>query len=1180
MSQSNQNLKQRLIQALDKFLALGFTITPLLGNKAPYRNNWQHEEALSKEALIREINSGRSKGLGIRTGRVSGGIVAVDLDGSSATAKLGELSGNLELPRTVAFTSGRPGRCQCIYTVPEQYWSGIQTKKFKTGATGEDGKPEQVELRWDGCQSVLPPSVHPITGQYQWVEGCAPSECEIALAPLWLIELMLVEPSATQQQSQPHISFQPASRISNHKNEQLLSNIDWALSYLQALDSNRADDYDEWLAVGMALHSVDDSLLSEWDAWSQQSSKYKAGVCDRKWHSFKRTGVSIGSLAHMAKSDGWTKPLEQSDRTTVKQYRCDRIHHHKHHAQKPDSRTDTGNTTPRRSVIESVTLRERITEVIGRNLSAADFTAALVELSALTGRQLRELTELATAIEIDLEIEETRSDRALEINRIQQIKQRSLTLDKYLPDSLAEPMTLVANWMGAPPAAFLVALLPTVASLLDPATRVIVKECIGFIEHPIIYAGIVTESGQRKSPILNAITDALRKLQHKEDERYQKLKTDYDTAKAKWDSLSAEQKFGQEPPVAPKKPREYYIDKATMEAVDTIKQNQPKHGILWLKDELSGLMASYGEYKNGRGGDKESMLSGWNGRGVKKNLKGGERISLSGDAMSVLGAIQDAKLQKMMGDFNDDQGDWARFLWLLIPLQALKLPSDDTTFQLAMLEDLYRHLADLSAAQYRFGTDAQRLYDNFHWRLEQRRVNEPRRGMRAALAKMEGYTARIALVLHIIWEVVAGNDTPSALIPRERVLAAMKLTEFFLGQVELIHVEGAAASGNELTPRLTAILEQAKQFGELTARKVQSAVSWLRTVAASKIRHDFLELARLGYGVCVGNGNRLKFIPRTVGSADCAAGSAVGSADSSKATESIENQGFVDLTVVSADSADVKRSLASNKDENPGEISDVFIPNYQHQHISSIVSNPELPSTTANNNLSAPASAPASDLLDNQLDDNTLDGGVVTNSEETLGSNSSAEIPDGTQNDLTARGVDLDRFATVETPLSATEPDDRGDNNTGISSSELQQWLDRIASVQDATECMDCLDALHHLPPPVTEQIWSAAAHLLPRFWEIAEIEAADESHQISGVGFGTEASAQQQTNQCESAQRITESEQNSGVGFGTQVSPQQLHQQCDSFSIATSAGVENPANHIGVKVKDLITGLWVSTLR
>ena len=529
--------------------------------------------------------------------------------------------------------------------------------------------------------------------------------------------------------------------------------------------------------------------------------------------------------------------------------------------------------------------------------------------------------------------------------------------------------------------------MPTVSSLLDPATEIIVKECIGFIERPIIYAGLVTESGQRKSPILNAITHPLKVLQQEEDARYRSQALEYSQAIRRWDAKSKE-----EPPTPPKPPREYYIDKATMEAVDAIKQNQPSNGLLWLKDELSGLMASYGEYKGGRGGDKESMLSGWNGCGVKKNLKSGDRVSLLYDAMSVFGAIQDTTLQKKMGDFNDDQGDWARFLWLLIPLSALKLPSSDTTFTLAMLESLYRRLNQIKAQKYRFAFDAQRLYDNFHFSLEQQRVAEPRRGMRAAIAKMEGYTARIALILHIIWEVESGSDTPSLYIPRERVESACKLAEFFLGQVELIHAEGAAASGRELPPRLAAILEKARQFGELTARKIQSAISWLRSVTALKIRSDFKELALLGYGVCVGKGNRLKFIPNSADLADVSADKSADSLDELQTLDISEIQDFDNLT---ADSADIPASpsekgnllmsenlhcaLASSTESPIADSKSALelpiadgklafnstIPSQQDRHIGNSASNIDSSSALAADRLSAEISAAKANYIEN-----------------------------------------------------------------------------------------------------------------------------------------------------------------------------------------------------------------------
>jgi hypothetical protein len=67
---------------------------------------------------------------------------------------------------------------------------------------GDDGKPEQLELRWDGCQSVLPPSVHPMTGHYRWRRS--PTEVAIAPAPMWVIEAMLIE--SEPQQSERYVT--------------------------------------------------------------------------------------------------------------------------------------------------------------------------------------------------------------------------------------------------------------------------------------------------------------------------------------------------------------------------------------------------------------------------------------------------------------------------------------------------------------------------------------------------------------------------------------------------------------------------------------------------------------------------------------------------------------------------------------------------------------------------------------------------------------------------------------------------------------------------------------------------------------------------------------------------------------------------------------------------------------
>lgn len=75
---------------------------------------------------------------------------------------------------------------------------------------------------------------------------------------------------------------------------------------LAALSPSRADDYHNWIEVGMGLHSVGDELLPDWTRWSQCSKKFKPGECEYKWGTFHRPGrITLGSLIYWAKEDGW-----------------------------------------------------------------------------------------------------------------------------------------------------------------------------------------------------------------------------------------------------------------------------------------------------------------------------------------------------------------------------------------------------------------------------------------------------------------------------------------------------------------------------------------------------------------------------------------------------------------------------------------------------------------------------------------------------------------------------------------------------------------------------------------------------------------------------------------------------------------------------------------------------------
>ncbi|MDC0934984.1 PriCT-2 domain-containing protein [Pirellulales bacterium] len=95
-----------------------------------------------------------------------------------------------------------------------------------------------------------------------------------------------------------------------------LSDRELAASALGGLASWRADDYHDWIRVGLALKATSEDLLNEWDNWSRQSDKYASGVCEQKWQSFNGSGLSLGSLIHWAREDGWTPPRPQATEDT------------------------------------------------------------------------------------------------------------------------------------------------------------------------------------------------------------------------------------------------------------------------------------------------------------------------------------------------------------------------------------------------------------------------------------------------------------------------------------------------------------------------------------------------------------------------------------------------------------------------------------------------------------------------------------------------------------------------------------------------------------------------------------------------------------------------------------------------------------------------------------------------
>ena len=175
-----------------------------INHKAPYLNDWQHKD-VERRLIEQDIRSGKAIGIGLRLGKPSGYLVAIDFDGQSAIDLWTEKWG--DVPPTISWTSGKEGRYQALFTIPEAYRERVKNNKISIGIVGSDGKQEALEFRYTGNQSVLPPSPHPETGGYTWINthGFPMAELPQIVIDDWIERL---EPKPRQKNEyKPHPSI-------------------------------------------------------------------------------------------------------------------------------------------------------------------------------------------------------------------------------------------------------------------------------------------------------------------------------------------------------------------------------------------------------------------------------------------------------------------------------------------------------------------------------------------------------------------------------------------------------------------------------------------------------------------------------------------------------------------------------------------------------------------------------------------------------------------------------------------------------------------------------------------------------------------------------------------------------------------------------------------------------------
>ena len=281
-------------------------LTPLGSKKNPYLAGWQNNP-LTAEEIQAEMMEGSCKAVGLIAGpcfNLDYGLIWVDVDGPSVHALVESLS-HLEyssaLPSTLTLCSGKPGRERKLYKIFRNQQEILARNKYIWRSYQEG---EKLELLCKNMQGALM-GLHPETEGYYTPEGLGFEWVDdLPTIPDWILECVTEK---NVRQGLPMVSTTTVTgpNFTIRLEKSLDRDMQVAVDALWALPSEIADDYAYWIKVGQILHSIDDSLLEQWDSWSQQSESYQPGCCDSKWGTFKNDGgVGLGSLIYMHKELG------------------------------------------------------------------------------------------------------------------------------------------------------------------------------------------------------------------------------------------------------------------------------------------------------------------------------------------------------------------------------------------------------------------------------------------------------------------------------------------------------------------------------------------------------------------------------------------------------------------------------------------------------------------------------------------------------------------------------------------------------------------------------------------------------------------------------------------------------------------------------------------------------------
>jgi hypothetical protein len=430
-----------------------------------------------------------------------------------------------------------------------------------------------------------------------------------------------------------------------------------------------------------------------------------------------------------------------------------------------------------------------------------------------------------------------------------------------LPRPLARFVHEVADALPCPPDFVAVPMLALLGCAIGPSRVLRVKP--GWLEGPRIFAAVVADTGTKKSPALKLAAQPFYARQQTLLQSYLDAQRCADAdgpLPGQPSALEARLTPGLASPLAGEVsalPQLFTTD-ATLEALLVLLAQNPR-GVALIQDELSGWARAMDQYRR-KGADRQRWLSLWNGAAVIVNRKSHRPIVLDNPFVCVAGCLP----PDVLGELSDERGREDGFIhrllfaypdpmavrWTEAAVGEQTLQGYATVFE--ALWDLQGNLDPAGTGppvpiELPFTAPGRTAFIEFANALYAELADPALPDhLRGPWAKLDGYGARVALILHLCRVACGEADTDE--VDEPSVRGMVRLMDYFQAHAQRVYARLRRTRADQRAEQACRWIHAAG--GSCTVRDLQRyrVAGGRRASEADKLVRDLMDL---GHGQLV-----------------------------------------------------------------------------------------------------------------------------------------------------------------------------------------------------------------------------------------------------------------------------------------------------------------------------------------